>query len=113
MNQKEFEEYRKSQNFCHVYAAQVWHDDVYIVGDKKALQNIKRAIDKALNEEHGVCRLRPNDDETYLLHVVKVTNPKIEEKLCLPYRYDVAIGNTEGKIHPFQLIHNPELRGKL
>ncbi len=113
MNQEEFNEYRKSQNFCHVYSAQLWHDDAYIVGDEKALQRIKRTIEKALSEEHGICTLRPNDNETYQLHVLKITNPKIEEKLCLPYRDDFAVGNTEGKIYPFQLIHNPELRGKL
>lgn len=113
MNQKEFNEYRKSQNFCHVYAAEQWHDNVYIVGDEKALQRIKRAIEKALVEGHGICTLRPNDDETYQLHVLKTTNPKLQDKLVLPYTEDVAIDKTDNKIHPFQMIHDPKLKGNL
>lgn len=110
MNQEEFNEYRKSQNFCHIYAAEQWHDDAYIVGDENALRRIKRTIENALSEEHGICTLRPNDDETYQLHVLKITNPNIEGKLVLPYRVDFAVGNTQGMIHPFQLIHDPKLK---
>ena len=113
MNQKEFNEYRKSQNFCHVYAAEQWHDNVYIVGDENALRRIKTAIAKALAENHGICTLRPNDYETYQLHILKTTNPTIENKLVLPYREDFAVGESESTIHPFQLIHDPKIKGKL
>lgn len=113
MNQKEFNEYRKSQNFCHVYAAEQWHDNSYIVGDENALRGIKTAIDKALTEGRGICTLRPNDDETYQLHILKITNPTIENKLVLPYTEDVAIDKIDDKIHPFQLLHDPKFENNL
>lgn len=114
MNQEEFNEYRKSKNFCHVYAATQWHDDVYIVGDVKALTAIKNTIERALqNITPECCTLRPNDYETYRLHVIKTTNPEVQDKLVLPYTEDFIIDKTEDKIHPFQLLHDPKLKNNL
>ena len=72
----------------HVYGQDKQHDDVAIVGDKKALENLKNMIDRALNGEMVVLDddadcFFTNDGEGFNVRIWCENNTK---ELTLPYK---------------------------
>lgn len=77
----------EDNEICHIYGQQMWHDSVYIVGNKKGLENLRDLINLALEKNKTVAdSFYPKDFEGYKLYVACVKETVLEE-LELPY-YD-------------------------
>ena len=68
----------------HVYGQDSEHQDVYIVGDVKALELLRDAINTALANGLGQTNVTPSDGETYTIHVVRHETNRMDA-LTLPY----------------------------
>jgi hypothetical protein len=73
----------------HVYSQDAWHDDVTIVGTVESLEQLKIAIDKAIQSGYSRIDLFCNDGEGYCLRVVEMTENDIE-RVPVPYKADYA-----------------------
>ncbi len=78
----------------HIYGQEAFHDEVYIVGNKEALTDLRNAIDMVLAECLS-CRtgVSVNDGEGYDVIVVKDDNDWKNEswiKRAVPYTADYA-----------------------
>lgn len=76
------------ENVLHIYGQNSPHDDVAIVGDKKALENLKNIIDRALNGEMVVL---DDDADCFFTKDGEGFNVKIwcesnTKELTLPYK---------------------------
>ena len=49
----------------HVYAQPVWHEDAFIVGNRAALEDLRRAINTALSTGSGTASAFVSDGEGY------------------------------------------------
>jgi hypothetical protein len=78
-------------NTLHVYGQEIWHDDVVIRGDKKALENLRDLIDKALKEKASVNDINQcffvKDGEGFNVSIYCEGNM---ERTPLPYFDEVA-----------------------
>ncbi len=69
----------------HVYGQEHQHDEVYLVGDEKALKLLRDAIDQALAMGLGATGVSAADGEGFNVHVVK-HDPERMDKLSFPYK---------------------------
>lgn len=77
----------KSTNFLHVYAQYMPHHESFIVGNKKALLELRKMIDEALKEGESVRDFTASDLEDYQTFVINVADDDVElfESLEMPY----------------------------
>lgn len=73
--------------YLHVYAPHMPHHESFIVGNKKALLELRRMIDIALNEEEAQGDFVSSDGEGYETFVIKVSDDKMKlfESIEMPY----------------------------
>lgn len=104
---------RKKQgiNLLHIYGQESWHNEAYIVGNKSGLQELKKAIEQALNSgrgetgEHNAC-IYVNDGEGYKVQIIMNNTNWLEpfwKKLALPYTEVVASDKGEDIIWPWKI----------
>lgn len=77
----------------HVYGQGVWHDDVYIVGNRESLEDLRAAIDAALDKGEGSSKAFTSDGEGFSIGVfLEDAEWQTEEwmKLPMPYTEDMA-----------------------
>lgn len=77
----------KDGKYLHIYAQHSPHDGGVIAGNKLALLELKRAIDKALKEGESEGDFTASDGEGYDLSVVKIEDNEQElfDSLEMPY----------------------------
>lgn len=92
-------------NVLHVYSQRQWHDDAYIVGDKESLQLLADAINKAISSGEGACQSCVNDGEGFDVHIRRVDDPQLLDKLAVPYTSDVAEEKDSAAIWPWILFN--------
>lgn len=103
----------------HIYAQQLNHDAAMLVADKRALFELRDAIDRALKEGNTCLEFEAADGEGYSLYVVELEEKDISwEQLDLPYvdRRSMGFKDQHAPSPPFQLIgadRHKELRAKL
>lgn len=73
----------------HIHGQQIWHDYAFIVGTPKALQDLRDAIDVALNNNVAKCDAFVCDGEGYSIIVQCMPEEKCAE-LGVPYIDEVA-----------------------
>jgi len=103
----------------HIYAQQLNHDAAMLVADKRALFELRDAIDRALREGNTCLEFEVADGEGYSLYIVELEEKDISwEQLDLPYvdRRSMGFKDQHAPSPPFQLIgadRHKELRAKL
>ena len=90
-------------NILHVYGQGQWHEEVFIVGDKVALQLLVNAINKAISDGAGECQTSVNDGEGFDVHIRLVNDQQMLDKLAVPYTDDVAEEKDKSAMAPWAL----------
>jgi len=64
----------------HIYGQAIWHDPVYIIGNREALEDLKKAIENVLDDDKGEGKTEAfcNDGEGYYV-IVKQDNSDWQE----------------------------------
>lgn len=91
----------------HVYGQFAWHDDVFIIGNRQALEALWEAIGKALEQGQGKTGdVFAADGEGYGVVVIRRDDPWPEgwKRFALPYAEDYARDRREGIIWPGDLV---------
>ena len=100
----------KEPPVIHIHAQEAWHDEAYLVGNRKALEKLKELIEQALkNENTANSVFYVADGEGFDLHVVLDDNDWQSEswqKAELPYRDELASApdKKEKTLHPVDRI---------
>jgi hypothetical protein len=94
------EEIDDSDPMLHIHGQRGWHDDVYIIGNKKGLAMLKEAIDAALHGTDFPVVVYCGDGEGYEIHVVS-RQDRWDDRL-LPYTEDVAKDGRTNVILPWK-----------
>jgi len=90
----------------HIYGQGAWHGDVYIVGNREALEELRDTIDEALCDVPHSMEAFVNDGEGYELKVVLHEggwDTKSWKRLAVPYFEKCAIEKREDTIVPWEL----------
>jgi hypothetical protein len=97
----------------HVYAQEQWHDEAFIVGDARALAQLRDAIETALASGRGSALVMAADGEGYRLHVVRHETARMD-RMVLPYADSSRILGPEPKgRYPSSLVsHHREGEGE-
>lgn len=71
--------------YLHVYSPLIWHDDAFILGNRKGLEALRDRIDRAL--EHGASMdatggFFQNDGEGYTVSVLRIDDDLIDRIPC-------------------------------
>lgn len=85
----------------HIYSQGSWHEEAYIVGDRKALELLYKAIEAALQSQDGTDKVEVSvaDGEGYTVHIISHPTHRMEN-LTLPYSRDCF----KDKRHPSSLV---------
>lgn len=77
----------KDISFIHFYAQYMPHHESFIVGNKKALLELKKMIDEALHDGEAVRDFTSSDGEDYQAFVIKVSDndEALFESIEMPY----------------------------
>lgn len=77
----------KNTKYLHIYAQYMPHHESFIVGNRKALLELRRAIDVALIEGESQGDFASSDGEGYEAIVIKVSDDNMElfESIEMPY----------------------------
>ena len=77
----------KDEKYLHIYAQHTPHYESFIVGNKKALLELRETIDEALKEGESDKYFTPSDGEGYQVFVIKVSDDDMAlfESLEMPY----------------------------
>ncbi|MBT2617361.1 MULTISPECIES: hypothetical protein [unclassified Bacillus (in: firmicutes)] len=70
---------------CHIFGQQMWHDNAYLIANRTALIELRKAIDTALKFEETRLGLSPSDGEGYDLFIKCVEDNFKWEALEMPY----------------------------
>ncbi|MFA5790758.1 MAG: hypothetical protein WC976_06875 [Caldisericia bacterium] len=94
-------------DLLHIYGQSSHHDDAFIVGNRGALEKLKKAIEKALSGDEGtdnIVSVSVNDGEGYDLHITMDNSDWGKgrwSKRAVPYTADYAVEKKEGAIYPW------------
>lgn len=86
--------------YLHVFAQQQWHDEAYIIGNRRALENLRTTIDQALATGHSTVVAFTNDGEGYDAHVTLLSDEQVN-KLAVPYTDEFAREGSESALWPW------------
>lgn len=91
----------KQPPLLHIYGQGSWHEEAYIIGDRKALEFLREAIVHALQSQDGTDMVEVSvaDGEGYTVHIVCHPTDRMEN-LTLPYSRDLF----KEKRHPSSLV---------
>ena len=88
----------------HIYSPIWQHADGYIIGDKRALKDLRDALDRAISgKEPTSFKAFVNDGEGYTVHVACLSEQEVD-RLSLPYTDEMERSNRG--IAPHQAIAN-------
>lgn len=95
----------------HVHGQEIWHDGVYLIGNRAGLEKLRKAIDEALRDGMDTRELTAADGEEYLL-TVTLDNSGWQgerwQKALLPYTSDAAYDIREDAVSPVD--HEPQIK---
>ena len=92
------------RDVLHVYGQAFWHDEAYLVGDRRALRKLRAAVTAALNRGRGSCETFANDGEGYEIHVICVDDPATLDRLAVPYHGKHARETSREAVWPDRLL---------
>lgn len=87
----------------HVFGQVMWHDEVQIVADTKALLALKKAVEDALATGSGFSLAFPGDGEGFNVLIAKVDDEKVYDTLAVPYSDEIAAEKNDTAIWPHTL----------
>jgi len=90
----------------HIYGQDYWHNDSFIIANKKGLLALKSAIEKALTTQRSETNVTVADGEGYHLHVISLNDQQKLQKLMLPYTDEIARDKRKNVIQPYDLLKN-------
>ncbi len=106
----------KDIRLLHIYSQYCWHADSYIVGNRRALEQLRDIINQALEKGFS---FTPNSDcpfvvdgEGYQVVVIRNDAPWGDPKweLTWPYAADYACSDQENRLDPDQLLTDDQLK---
>lgn len=86
----------------HIFAQEQWHDEAYIIANRDALLNLRKAIDDALEKGHGFAPAFVGDGEGFNTIIVQQDSP-VFDNLAVPYTDEIAGQQVEGTILPWKM----------
>lgn len=92
--------------YLHIWGQATWHDPVVIIGNIKALERLKHAIENAI--ENGECKVPTfftSDREGFSLYVVCRDDDKWDNR-AVPYFDEMATEKNPNAIYPIEEITN-------
>ncbi len=96
------------KNRLHIYGPAHHHDFSFIVGDKEALENLRDAIDKALEagSATGEADSFTADGEGFTVKIYREEEDDFWNKSLLPYTDDSMYysGNFDNQVGPWDLF---------
>ena len=84
----------KYHKYLHIYAQHSHHHESFIVGNRKALIELRNLIDKALVNNTSVGNFFPSDEEGYELYVGVVESEDTFNSLEMPYTEQFGENNS-------------------
>jgi len=84
----------------HNYGQGFEHETVLIVGDKEELENLKRAIEKAIDSGKGCIYTRNNDGEGYEIRIIRIEQNE-SDNIILPYWCEESMDSRKCEEYPF------------
>lgn len=95
-------------NLLHIYAQEIWHDDVFIVASRDALYNLQAAINDAMLKGSARFGAFASDGEGYSIYVILLDEDRRDSwnSLRLPYTDECAIDRRDDRVHPYDLIED-------
>ncbi|MGE5593063.1 MAG: hypothetical protein ACM3X3_05220 [Betaproteobacteria bacterium] len=90
-------------SYLHVYGQEQWHDDVQIIGNKRALQALRDAVNAVLQEhkeEASMDTVFTGDGEGYRVTVIRLDDERTWPTLAVPYTDEFARETREGAVWP-------------
>jgi len=92
----------------HIYAQVYNHDHAFIVGNKEALENLRNAIQAAIDDTELNCTAFAADGEWYEIKVYREEDEAYWHNSALPYTDKNAIGLSDepNEIGPWELFKN-------
>lgn len=82
---------KKGPEKLNIYAQDMWHDEALVMSTKKGLQDLRDAIDTAIEDGSGVLEASASDGVRYDVYVVlKEEDDKEWDEVELPYVEDVT-----------------------
>lgn len=92
-------------NTLHLFAQSQWHDEAYVAGDRKSLEDLRAAIDKALAAHDGRAKATSftNDGEGFDVHILLLDEATLD-RLALPYTDEIASEKKPTAVWPAGLL---------
>ena len=87
----------------HIYGQYSWHEEAYIVGNVEGLIALRDAINSSIGQGQAKTEVMTGDGEGYDVHVIQVDSKLIDSRLQLPYIDEIARGDPEQSIQPWDL----------
>jgi hypothetical protein len=108
----------------HIYGQEAWHEEAWIVGNKKGLKALRAAIDGALmrdpeqpEETNAVCEVEvfTNDGEGYTIYAMLVEGELSEKdkrwnKIAVPYADEIARERDVDAVWPHKLLETMNIK---
>ena len=88
-------------NTLHIFGQEFWHDEAFLVGDRNALIELKKAIGVALDDKISKPIFMQNDGEGYFAIVVCAENL---DKLKTTYSAEEALDYSEKTLNPYDFV---------
>ena len=96
--------------YLHIFNQYTWHDDAYIVGNREGLVALRDAINNYLETKQEEIEVLAGDGEGYDICITEVEDKLIETRLALPYSDEIALGDPEQSIQPWDLVQKYKLK---
>jgi hypothetical protein len=92
MRHDDWESYQEGQpaRTLHVYGPAHWHDEAHLVGNRAALEDLKRALEEALASGDDVSLAYAADGEGFGCTVILVEDDTQWQQIRRPYHGDLA-----------------------
>lgn len=84
----------------HIYSQELWHAPAYVLGTRKSLEQLKLAIDAALENGAGRAESFTSDGEGYSVYV-NCVDDDLADRLATPYSDEVGQAQQEGAVWPW------------
>src|SRR5690625_4592809 len=89
----------------HIYAQTCWHDDAYIAGTRKGLEDLRDAISRALSGRPSIMQAFTGDGEGYDVYVFEASSDYMGTRLMMPYTDEHALDGRSNVYHPASIAY--------
>jgi hypothetical protein len=97
---------KEEMEVIHLWPGASWHEDGYIVGNRKGLETLRDSINAALlnsqcDRSEDIREVTVCDGEGYGLHVIATEHT---DYLAVPYTWEPAVEHRENAVYPWDMM---------